>query len=153
MNMNEQYEAIFQEWESELKDIQFKIFRALKNAYPGGRTRRQLIFDVYGHLLPNTVDLNNNRFDRKIRLTIAKMQDDLIPIFSSSGKAGYRLDLNPESYDAMIRELARRRAEYDHKINRASKLLLKVKYTQEHALPVQIVTTEQPRQMRLGEGS
>ena len=147
--MNSTYETIFAEWESELSDLKVKIFQSLKKAYPNGRTRRQLIFDVYGLLVPSTVDLNNNKYDRKIRLTIAQMFDDLIPVVSSSSKAGYRLDLSEETMNKVITELTKRRAEYDKKITRAGKLLLRVRYAKETAIPVEVRPTSKPVQMTL----
>lgn len=149
--MNETYESIFNEWESELGDMKVKIFQSLRRVYPNSRTRRQLIFDVYGLLIPNTVDLNNNKYDRKIRLTIAQMQDDLIPVVSSSSKAGYRLDMNPETIRKMGVEFSRRITQYERKVNRANMLLIRIQQTREVVLPT-ISTKPLPRQMKLEDG-
>jgi DNA invertase Pin-like site-specific DNA recombinase len=139
------YELVMGEWEQELEDIEKKIFQALKRAYPEGRTRRELIRDVYGSLVPDDVDLNNNANDRKIRKTIAKMFDDLIPIVSSSGAAGYRLDLSEQTIRSMINEWHRRREQYAHKIERGERLILKIKQVGEAAIPESL--PEEPRQL------
>jgi hypothetical protein len=139
------YELVMGEWERELEDIEKKIFKALKNAYPGGRTRRELICDVFGHVIPDNDDLNNSGEDRKIRKTIAKMFDDLIPIVSSSGAAGYRLDLSEETIRSMINEWHRRRDQYAHKIERGERLILKIKQVGEQAIPESL--PEQPQQL------
>jgi hypothetical protein len=139
------YELVMEEWEQELEDIEQKIFKALKNVYPESLTRRELIYVVYGVVVPIDVDLNNNAMDRKIRKTIAKMFDDLIPIVSSSGAAGYRLDLSEDTIQKMINEWQRRREQYAHKIQRAEKLKLKIREVGEQAIPERL--PEQPRQM------
>jgi hypothetical protein len=139
------YELVMGEWEQELEDIEKKIFQALKRAYPEGRTRRALIFDVYNAVVPDDEDLNNNARDRKIRKTIAKMFDDLIPIVSSSGAAGYRLDLSEETIRSMINEWHRRREQYAHKIERGERLILKIKQVGEAVIPESL--PEEPKQL------
>lgn len=124
------YEVLMGEWESQLADLEIRIFQALKRAYPEGRTRRELILDVFHVEIPETEDLNNNPMDRKIRKTIAKMFDDLIPIVSSSGSAGYRLDLSEDTIRHMIAEWQRRREQYARKIERGERLILRIRQGQ-----------------------
>lgn len=147
MPLTEQYKVILDEWEAQLEDMEITIFQALRRAYPGGRRRRQLIFDVFGQLIPNTVDLNNNKYDRKIRLTIAAMREELIPIVSSSGEAGYRLDLSEETICKMIDEWSRRQEMYRQKVERGNRLILRIRELGERALPVQLVRSSVPKQL------
>lgn len=144
-NLHPVYELVMGEWEQELEDIEKKIFQALKKAYPEGRTRRELICDVFGHVVSDNDDLNNSGMDRKIRKTIAKMFDDLIPIVSSSGAAGYRLELGEKPIRQMISELQRRREQCTYKIQRAERLILKIKQVGEAAIPESL--PEQPQQL------
>lgn len=139
------YEVVMAEWERELEDTEKKIFRALKRAYPEGRTRRELIKDVYGLMVPDAEDLNNNAMDRKIRKTISHMFDNSIPIVSSSGAAGYRLALSEKTIRSMINEWQRRREQYAHKIERGERLILKIKQVGEAAIPESL--PEQPQQL------
>ena len=142
MPMTTQYQALIAEWEAQLEDLEVLVFDALKKAYPEGRTRRQLIFDVYHELVPNTVDLNNNKKDRKIRLTIGKLRDEnLIPIVSSSGGAGYRLDLSEEAIVGMIEEWARRVCVFQEKVQRGHVMRRRIHELGEQAIPAQL---EQP---------
>jgi len=138
MPLNPTYETLMQEWEAELDGLAAKVFQSLKQAFPNGRTRRELIKDVYGISIPETADLNNNHMDRKIRLTIAKLFQRLIPVMSSSGKAGYRLDLSEETIRKVVGEWTRRRNEYDSKIRRGEQLILKIKQVGELAMPVKV---------------
>jgi hypothetical protein len=139
------YELILGEWEKELEDLERKIFQALRSAYPDGLTRRELIFSVYGVLVHKDEDLNNNAMDRKIRKTIAAMFDNLIPVVSSSGSAGYRLELDPETIRKMIQELKRRIDQYTHKVERGHRLLMKLEEVGAAAIPESL--PEEPRQM------
>lgn len=150
MPFTKEYQAILDEWEAQLSDLEMKIYQALRK-YPDGRTRRQLIFDVFGLLIPRTVDLNNNKYDRKIRLTIAAMRDELIPIVSSSGEAGYRLDLSTETIKKMIDEWSRRQEIYRQKVERGNRLILRIREIGERALPVQLVKAAAPKQLSLME--
>lgn len=147
------YERLLDEWESELRLLEGKIFNALRQAGPEGLTRRQLVYRVYGIVVPEHEDLNNNAMDRKIRKTIAKMFDDLIPILSSSSTAGYRLDVSETSIRKMIAEWTRRREQYNDKVRRAEQLILKIRQYGDEAIPVELpVRAEQPKQLSLIEG-
>ena len=52
----------------------------------------------------------------KPRKAIESLRNRMIPIISSSGKAGYRLDTSPEAIQNMIRELKSRIAHMEQKI-------------------------------------
>ena len=129
------YEALVAEWEAELEETEKKIFQALKRAMPNGVTRRELIFAVFGVTVPELMDINNNTYDRKIRKTIEVMRENLIPIFSSSGEAGYRLDISETSISMMVAEWERRREKYDEKINRGRVLINRIRQVGEGAMP------------------
>jgi hypothetical protein len=149
--LNRNYEAILDEWETELKDSALKVFQALKKAYPDGLTRRQLIHEVYGVVVPESVDLNNNKYDRKIRLTIAALFERLIPIVSSSSQAGYRLDLSEETITKMIGEWSRRQEMYRQKVERGNRLLVNIRQFGARAMPVELTAQESWKQERLVE--
>jgi len=61
-------------------------------------------------------NLSNDLYDRKIRKAIKSLRKRMIPIISSSGKAGYRLDTSPEAIQNMTRELKSRIAHMEQKI-------------------------------------
>ena len=152
--LNPVYDAIFDEWEAELDDLTVKIFQSLRQAYPESRTRRALIKDVYGVTIPANADLNNNKYDRKIRLTIARMFDDLIPVVSSSSKAGYRLDLSEETLRKLVGEFERRRNQYEAKVRRGNELILKIRQFGDRVMPVQVSRPAQVKQLNFyGEQS
>ena len=53
---------------------------------------------------------------QKIRKGIESLRNRLIPIVSSSGEAGYRLDANQDAIENMILEWESRIAHLQHKI-------------------------------------
>ena len=109
-----QYERLLAELDAgELRELERKVLDALLKA-PGGITRRGLIRVVYG--VEAQRNLSNDSHDRKIRKAIESLRNRMIPIISSSGKAGYRLDTSPEAIRNMIRELKSRIAHMEQKI-------------------------------------
>lgn len=80
----------------ELPVIVRKIMDALLQA------RKGLIRIVFGEEPEN--NLSNDTRDRKIRKGIEYLRNLGIPIVSTSGKAGYKLDTNPQNIEEMIRE-------------------------------------------------
>jgi len=107
------YDEILNDLQVELSELERHIFESLQHN-PEGLTRRELVYQVYGYVIHPDEDLGNNKHDRKIRMAIASMQDRLIPIVSSSGKAGYRLDVSRENAEQMALEMeSRARRLYD----------------------------------------
>lgn len=112
-----QYEKLLAELDAgELSELERKVLDALMKA-PGGITRRGLIRIVYG--LEAQRNLSNDPHDRKIRKAIESLRNRMIPIVSSSGKAGYRLDTSPEAIQNMIRELRSRIAHLEQRLEEA----------------------------------
>lgn len=54
--------------------------------------------------------------ERKIRKGIESLRNVGIPIVSTSGKAGYKLDTNPENIQCMIKEWESRIARLQHRV-------------------------------------
>ena len=97
------YEKLLEEMDAgALSELERKILEMLMKT-PNGITRRGLVQAIYG--VEAQRNLSNDPYDRKIRKAIERMRECLIPIVSSSGKAGYRLDTSPEVIQNMIREL------------------------------------------------
>lgn len=115
--MNGAYETILEELEGESQDIARKLIELLK-ANPQGMNRRQLVLAVHG--VPARIDLNKDNNDRKNRLVIAALRLRCIPIVSTSGKAGYRLDESDESRKKMLGEMISRSQKLNAQIKAAS---------------------------------
>jgi len=114
MARTSQYERLLAELDAgELSELECKVLEVFLKA-PGGITRRGLIRVVYG--MEAQRNLSNDPNDRKIRKAIESLRDRMIPIVSSSGKAGYRLDTSPEAIQNMTRELKSRIAHMEQKI-------------------------------------
>jgi SMC interacting uncharacterized protein involved in chromosome segregation len=112
-----QYERLLAELNAgELSELERKVLDALLKA-PGGITRRGLIRVVYG--VEAQRNLSNAPHDRKIRKVIESLRNHLIPIVSSSGKAGYSLDTSPEDIQNMIAELKSRIAHLEQRLEEA----------------------------------
>lgn len=136
------YDQILEELQVELDELERHIFDALQQ-HPDGLTRRDLIYAIYGQALGEWDDINNNKHDRKIRMAIANMQDRLVPIVSSSGKAGYRLDVSKETAERMALEMESRAAKLQDKARRIRKF---------HSIPVPVefpMAVEEPKQLSL----
>ena len=138
------YEQIIDEWERELEDLERTVFTALKNS-PDGCTRRQLVYLCFGVVILENQDTNNNKYDRKVRKTIEAMREKLIPIFSSSSGAGYRLDISETSLSLMIAEWERRRDTYADKVRRAYQMRNRIREAGERAASM----PQAPTQFRL----
>jgi hypothetical protein len=141
------YEALVSEWEAQLEALEHAIFRSLKRAMPGGRTRRELVYDVFGVVIAEGEDINNNTYDRKIRKTIEQMRENLIPIFSSSAESGYRLDISETSISMMVDEWQRRMEKYAEKVHRGRKLIHRIREVGESAIPERLPA--KPQQFNL----
>ena len=109
-----QYQKLLNELESgELNEIECKILVALLKA-PKGLTRQGLIRIVFA--VEPLRNLSNDPHDRKIRKGIESLRSRLIPIVSSSGEAGYRLDPSPEAIENMVLEWESRIARLQQKV-------------------------------------
>jgi len=98
-----QYEKLLAEMNAgELSEIERRVLEVLLKM-PGGITRRELVRRIYG--VEAQRNLSNDPYDRKIRKAIERMRECMIPIVSSSGKTGYRLDTSPEAIQNMIAEM------------------------------------------------
>lgn len=136
------YDQILEELQVELDELEHKIFVALQRN-PDGLTRRGLVQVVFGYHVYPEDDINNNKHDRKIRMAIANMQDRLVPIVSSSGKAGYRLDVSKETAERMALEMESRATKLQDKARRIRKF---------HSIPVPVefpAAVEEPKQLSL----
>jgi SMC interacting uncharacterized protein involved in chromosome segregation len=112
-----QYEKLMAELDAgELSELERKVLDALLKA-PNSITRRGLIWVVYG--VEAQHNLSNDPHDRKIRKAIESLRKRMMPIVSSSGKAGYRLDTSPEAVENMIRELRSRIAHLEQRLEEA----------------------------------
>lgn len=113
-----QYEKLLVELKAgELPIIARKILNALSQA-PKGLTRKELIRIVFGEE-PGS-NLSNDTRDRKIRKGIEYLRNLGFPIVSTSGKAGYGLDTDPENIECMIRELKSRITHLQQRIDAIS---------------------------------
>ena len=109
-----QYQKLLSELESgELNEIERKILEALLKT-PKGLTRQGLIRIVFS--VEPQRNLSNDPHDRKIRKGIESLRNRLIPIVSSSGEAGYRLDTSPDAIENMVMEWESRIAHLQQKV-------------------------------------
>jgi len=109
-----QYQKLLNELESgELNEIERKILEALLKA-PKGLTRQGLIGIVF--TVESQRNLGNDPHDRKICKGIESLRNRLIPIVSSSGEAGYRLDTSPDAIENMVLEWESRIAHLQQKV-------------------------------------
>jgi hypothetical protein len=116
------YEGIQLELESgALDEIQSTIHRRLLDTSQG-LTRAELIRDVFGKEPGN--NLGNNTHDRKIRKGIERLRDLGVPIVSTSGRAGYKIETDPTEIAAMIDEMESRIRHLKQKVQ-AIKLFLR----------------------------
>lgn len=102
-----QYEQILAELAGDaLTDLARKVFYALKEN-PDGLTRYELIEKLVGPGARYHAEhrgLANSSHDRKIREAIEELRNCGVPVVSSSGAPGYRLDASPEAVSAMVAE-------------------------------------------------
>lgn len=109
-----EYEKLLAELENgKLEEIKRKILEALLHA-PQGITRRGLICVVFAEEAQK--NLSNDTHDRKIRKAIESLRDRGVPIISTSGKAGYKLETEPEKIAEMMGEMKSRIAHLQRKV-------------------------------------
>jgi hypothetical protein len=101
MSRTPEYEKLLAELKADLPGILYKILEALLQA-PKGLNRKGLIRIVFGE--EPQANLGNDTRDRKIRKGIESLRNLGIPIVSTSGRAGYKLDTNPKNIECMIKE-------------------------------------------------
>lgn len=102
MQPDQIYDKLLQELEAgQLDDLQRRVFTLLKQN-PDGLSREQLVYNIFSYW-PGLLEGNTD--DRKIRKAIQRLRERLVPIVSSSGKAGYRLDISRDGVDKMLAEL------------------------------------------------
>ncbi len=135
------YEQILAELaEGEMDPLQREVFAILRRAYPAPASREQLVQDIYGYVPENvSTDLK----DRKIRRAIQGMREKLIPIISSSGEAGYRLDVSEEAIRSMIAEWGSRRRRLRELIERAERMLILIHQAGIGAIPSQLPASKE----------
>ena len=104
----------------ELPVIERKVFDALK-AHPEGLLRPQLVAIVFEETVKAGGPSNNNTKDRKVRRAIESLRERMVPIVSSSGRAGYRLDTSMDGRRRMLADLIKRRDSLSDLISRAAK--------------------------------
>ncbi len=109
-----EYEKLLAELENgNLEEIKGKILEALLRA-PQGLTRKGLIRVVFAEEAQK--NLSNDTRDRKIRKAIESLRDRGIPIVSTSGKAGYKLETDPGKIAEMLGEMRSRIAHLEQKV-------------------------------------
>jgi hypothetical protein len=128
------YKSLVAEWERDLEATERAIFQVLYRAMPDGRTRRQLVWDVFGVIIPENADINNNTYDRKIRKTIEAMREKMIPVFSSSAESGYRLEVSESAISRMVAECENRLQVYADKVRRGRQLQPRIRELGERAI-------------------
>lgn len=118
MNTTLVYDQLIDELNlGELEHLERRVFEILK-ANPGGVTRSELVYLVYG---ARVQDLAGSTQDRKIRKAIESLRGRLVPIVSSSGEAGYRLDTSREAIEKMMSEWRSRIERLQERLNAAAK--------------------------------
>jgi hypothetical protein len=138
--MSDVYDNLLAELNAgELTIIERRVFDALKS-FPVGLRRQQLVAIVFNELTPAGGMNNNNTKDRKVRKAIESLRGRLVPIVSSSGEAGYRLDISEDGRRAMVRELISRRNKLNDLIARAAKF---------YSLPAEYIAPQAVEQQRL----
>jgi hypothetical protein len=102
MQPDQIYQQLLQSLENgELNKLERQIFHLLKEN-PAGLSRQDLVFQIQGYW-PDTLDGNTD--DRKNRKAIQRLRERLVPIVSTSGQPGYRLDISKDGVDQMLAEL------------------------------------------------
>jgi len=139
MSRTDVYDRILQELaDGELEEFEMSVFASLRRVYPASRTRRDLLEDVCGYRPGEKEDLNNNTDDRKIRTAIASMYDKGVPIVSTSGGAGYHIDIDLEKWDKVAAELEAKKETITKKIDATYRIVGKIKSAGIHAIPTDV---------------
>lgn len=106
MQPSQIYDRILKKLEDgQLDTLERQVFILLKDSSVG-LNRKQLVFQIFGYW-PDQIEGNSD--DRMIRKAIQRLRERLVPIVSTSGKAGYRMDVSRDGVDQMLGELRRKR--------------------------------------------
>ena len=124
----------------ELNKREVAILTALLH-HTEGLTREQLIRVTDGRMAWQNI--GDDPADRKNRRAIASLRDRLIPVKSSSGEAGYRLDATVEGLREMLAEMEARRDKADEKAKQIREMIERCE-DQPIAFPVRMAVHGQP---------
>ena len=128
MARTEIYEHILDELANgELDELELKVFHFLRRVYPAALTRRDLIECIIGYRPAEEEDINNNTDDRKIRTAIASMFEKGVPIVSTSGGAGYHIDIDLEQWDKVAAELKAKKETISKKVDATHRIIRMIK--------------------------
>lgn len=105
--MNEVYEQMMIELRYQMDDLERRVFQALRE-HPEGMRRPQLVAYVFRQTRSSRT-INNDTQDRKVRKAIESLRLKGVPIISTSGRPGYRLDASEKAKREMMAELISRR--------------------------------------------
>jgi len=146
MSRTDVYERILDELAGgQMDEIEAKVFQALRRAYPASLTRYDLLESVFGYRPDPSENLNNNTDDRKNRLAISNMLSKGVPIVSTSGGAGYRIDIDLDSWSDMVHELEGRRFSLNEKIEAVERIVQRIETIGRSSIPTDVPVT--PRQL------
>lgn len=113
MQPSQIYEQLLQSLEKgNLDKLERQIFLLLKE-HPAGLSRQDLVLKIQGYW-PDTLEGNTD--DRKNRKAIQRLRERLVPIISTSGQPGYRLDISRDGVDRMLAELRAKKNLLDKQI-------------------------------------
>jgi hypothetical protein len=122
MTTTKQYDTILAQLAAgEFGQLARVVFDILKRI-PDGCTRLQFIELCYGGEAAASAaqfGLSNSQHDRKVRKAIEELRENFIPVVSSSGAAGYRLDTSPDAVSAMIAEWQSRIDHLNERVRKA----------------------------------
>ncbi len=128
MQPSDIYQRLLEKLENgELDKLQRKVFTLLRDN-PVGLNRQQLVYRIYGYW-PDRLEGNTD--DRKIRKAIQRLRERLVPIVSTSGQPGYRLDISAEGVGQMLSELRAKKTLLDKQIESTLKF---------YELPIEYLT-------------
>ena len=135
------YERIKEELASgELKEREASILTALFG-HSDGLTREALVRITDGRVA--YTDINSDPADRKNRRAIASLRERLIPVKSSSGEAGYRLDATVDGLREMLAEMEARQKKAEQMAEQIRQMIERCGATP-IASPVRMVVGGQP---------
>lgn len=156
MARTEVYETILQELaDGELDELEIKVFHFLRRVYPASLTRYDLLECIFGQRPAEDENLNNNTDDRKIRAAIASMFEKGVPIVSTSGGAGYHIDIDLDKWADVIAELEGRKATISTRLDAAYRIVGHIRKSGINAIPTnmsQIINGSKPQQLSFMDG-
>lgn len=147
------YEKILMELRAgELGELESKVLDLLIEADGETVTRHQFIKAIYGYTPVGS--LSGNKHDRKVRKAIESLREKGATfILSSSGEAGYRMDMSIEKAEEMAGELESRARKLSDMAEKIREALEPVRIPESVRVAASPLHT-QPRQMSfIGEQS